>query len=61
MTNEQAALAVLRYFNHDPSQAHAAGEAAYAGFCRSWEVAYPGEYIQRARLAGGVQFHFQED
>lgn len=50
---------LLRKFNYDPAQAHAAGEAAYAAFCRSWEVAYPGEYIQRARLAGGVQFHFQ--
>jgi len=47
---------LLRKFNYDPAQA--VGEAAYAAFCRCWEVAYPGEYIQRVRLAGGVRFNF---
>ena len=69
MTDKQAAFLknltaeraerLLRYYNYDPAQALAAGEDIYSEFRRSWEVAYPGEYIQRARLAGGVQFHFQ--
>mgnify|MGYP003151909708 FL=1 len=69
MTNKQAAFLqnltaeraerLLRKFNHDPAAAHAAGEDAYAAFSRCWEVAYPGEYIQRANLSGGVTFYFQ--
>lgn len=70
MTDKQAAFLhnltavraerLLRKFNHDPAQAHARGETAYHAFSRCWEVAYPGEYIQRSQFAGGVQFRFLE-
>ncbi len=70
MTDKQAAFLqnltaaraerLLRKFNHDPAAAHAAGEDAYHAFSRCWETVYPNEYIQRARLAGGVQFRFLE-
>ena len=69
MTDKQAAFLknltaeraerLLRKFNHDPAQAYAAGADTYSAFCRCWETAYPGEYIQLVSLAGGVQFHFQ--
>ena len=69
MTDKQAAFLqnltaeraerLLRKFDHDPAAAHAAGEDAYTAFSRCWEVAYPGEYIQRTNLSGGVTFHFQ--
>ena len=51
---------LLQKFGHDPAVALIAGEDAYAAFCRCWETVYPNEYIQRADLAGGVQFHFLE-
>jgi len=45
-------------YNYDPAQALAAGEDIYSEFSRCWEIVHPNEYIQRARLAGGVQFNF---
>jgi len=69
MTDEQAAFLknltaeraerLLRKFNYDPAAALTAGEDTYSAFCRCWETVHPGEYIQRAHLAGGVRFHFQ--
>ena len=68
MTNEQRAYLkdltaeraerLLRKFNYDPAAAHEAGNDTYQAFSMCWETVHPGEYIQRAHLAGGVRFNF---
>jgi hypothetical protein len=68
MTDKQAAFLknltaeraerLLRKFNYDPGAAYEAGHDAYHAFSLCWETVHPGEYIQRAHLAGGVRFNF---
>jgi len=56
LTAAQASRLIAK-FDGDPAVAADASDAAYAAFCRAWEMLNPNEYWQRVRLAGSVDFN----
>jgi hypothetical protein len=55
MTAKQAKQVIAK-FKDDPAIAANKSESAYVAFCQAFEMLNPGEYIQRARFAGGVEY-----
>ena len=49
---------VIDKFGGDPAIADAKSAEAYHAFCVCWEFLNEGEYVQRHRAAGGVDYRF---